>query len=207
MTGKTQVVVPLLILSLTGGSAIAQDAGTLTCQPTATGEQLLGRVSPYDSTLVRVGGDSARICYSRPFAKEREIMGGLVPLGHLWRTGANEPTIIHLPFRAEIAGLTLAPGHYSLYTIPTAEDWILVINASTSQWGRTVTEGRFRNAYTEEVRRQEVGRSLVPSEKLENHVEQFTIRAQETGPESAEIILEWEETRVRIPVRRLSSED
>ena len=98
-----------------------------------------------------------------------------------------------------------APFHgarkYSIYTVPSTREWVVVVNASTSQGGLTRDEGQFRNQYVPEVRAQEVGRSLVMSEPAGEHVEQFTIRSEQTGSDSAHIVLEWERTRVRIPVR------
>ena len=193
-------LVALLALSLLGAEATAQEI-PLECEPQASRDQLAQRPSPYDSVLARVGNMEARICYSRPIARGRVIFGGLVPYDMLWRTGANEPTTIHLPFPAEIAGITIDPGKYSIYTVPSTREWVVVVNASTSQGGLTRDEGQFRNQYVPEVRAQEVGRSLVMSEPAGEHVEQFTIRSEQTGSDSAHIVLEWERTRVRIPVR------
>ena len=124
-----------------------------------------------------------------------------MPYDMLWRTGANEATTIHLPFAAEIAGIAIEPGKYSIYTVPSTREWVVVVNASTSQGGLTRDEGQFNNEYIAEVRAQEVGRGLAMSESIDEHVEQFTIRSEQTGIDSANVILEWERTRVRIPVR------
>src|SRR5687768_6929301 len=68
------------------------------------------RVSPDDSLSFTVGGKEALLCYGRPLARGRLIFGGLVPYDALWRTGANEPTLLHLPFRAQIAGVAVPKG-------------------------------------------------------------------------------------------------
>ena len=193
-------LVALVALASLGAEAAAQEV-PLGCEPQASRAQLAQRPSPYDSVLVRVGNMEAKICYSRPIARGRVIFGGLVPYDMLWRTGANEPTTIHLPLAAEIAGITIEPGKYSIYTVPSTREWVVVVNASTSQGGLTRDEGQFRNQYVPEVRAQEVGRSLVTSESTGEHVEQFTIRSEQTGSDSANIVLEWERTRVPIPVR------
>ena len=193
-------LVALATLALLSDGARAQEV-PLTCEPRASGEQLTQRQSPYDSASVRVGNMGAKICYSRPMARGRVVLGGLVPYDMLWRTGANKPTTIHLPFAAEIAGIALEPGRYSIYTVPSTREWVVVVNASTSQGGRTRDEGQFDNEYISEVRAQEVGCGLAMSESIDEHVEQFTIRSEQTGMDSASIILEWERTRVRIPVR------
>ena len=165
------------------------------------------RASPSASLELEVAGRKALLCYGRPSVRGREIFGGLVPYGELWRTGANEPTVIHLPFAAEIAGLPLPQGRYSLYTVPDRERWLLVVNRSTRQWGLTRPErgakGQlFANAYTDPVRQAEVGRVPVETRRIP-HVEQLTARA-ETEAGTTVLLLEWETTQVRIPIRQRS---
>lgn len=183
------------------GSQLASDPVVpLECQPARRADTgairmpVEGRASPFDSVDIRVGAETIRICYGRPGAKGREVFGGLVPYDTLWRTGANEPTILHVPFTADIAGLRVPPGSYSLYTVPAAGDWTIIINRATSQWGH-------ESSYTAEVRAQELGRATVRTERLDEHVELFTIRSQNVPGQGTEILLEWERTRVRIPVR------
>jgi hypothetical protein len=156
-----------------------------------------GRASPYDSAMVSLGGRELKACYGRPAARGRTMIGGeAVPYGRLWRTGANEPTILHLPFRARIAGMTVEPGSYSLYTIPGEREWSVIVNRSTTQWGH-------ESSYTDAVRAQEVGRAMVPVEQTAQHVESFTIRPEPTGANAAHLVLEWERSRIRVPVERV----
>jgi Protein of unknown function (DUF2911) len=175
--------------------AVETDLGDIACAP--QGMPLEDRASPYDSVMVSVGGQQAKLCYGRPSLRGREMIGGeAVPYDTIWRTGANEPTTIHLPFPAQIAGLRVDPGSYSIYTVPGPEEWDVIVNRSTSQWG-------IETQYTPEVRAQEVGRAPVPSESVSNSVELFTITSEETGANSADLILEWQNTRVRIPIERV----
>jgi hypothetical protein len=183
-----------------GGQQVTQPVVPLACVP-STNMPVAGRASPYDSMNITVGNRTARICYGRPSMNNRQIFGGLVPYDSLWRTGANEPTIIHLPFNAEIAGLTVPAGSYSLYTIPKQSgDWTLIVNRSTSQWGHP-------SSYTGAVQAQELGRAPIRTEAMNAPVEQFTIRLQPAGTDRADLLLEWERTRARIPIRATSSSD
>jgi hypothetical protein len=125
----------------------------------------------------------------------------VVPFDTLWRTGANDPTTIHLPFAAEIAGLAVPAGHYSIYTVPGRTGWKLVLNRETVRGGLTRDEGQFKNEYTDEVRAQEVGRTPIVAEALTEPVEKLVIRSESRGPDQADLVLEWEKTRVRIPIR------
>ena len=119
------------------------------------------------------------------------IGGENVPYGTLWRTGANEPTIFFTPIALTVAGLKVPAGQYSLYTVPGASEWEIIINKSTRQWGE-------ESEYTDKVRAQEVGRAKVPSEQLKDPIETFTIRAEPAGANTM-LVLEWEKTRVKVP--------
>jgi hypothetical protein len=178
-----------------GDQIVTDPVVELACVPSGN-MPVEGRQSPYDSATVNVAGQVVRICYGRPSAQGRLIFGGLVPYGTLWRTGANEPTILHLPFDAEIAGLRVPPGSYSLYTVPRESgDWELIINRATAQWGHP-------SSYTDEVRAQELGRAPIRTERMDQAVEVFTIRGEPVQG-GADLLLEWERTRARIPVRVL----
>ena len=156
-------------------------------------EGLNERLSPLDSLTFRVAGERVTICYGRPSARGRDMLGGRLPYGELWRTGANEPTMIHTSVPLEIAGIAVEPGIYSIYTVPGAEEWQIIVNEAIEQWGH-------ERYYTEEVEAQEVGRATVPSEQMEEHVEMLSFRVEPRGEGQADLLLEWENTRVRIPL-------
>jgi hypothetical protein len=111
-----------------------------------------------------------------------------VPYGKLWRTGANEPTMIHTSGPLVVAGIKVPAGSYSLYTVPNASEWEVIVNKSITQWGE-------EHNYTDAVKAQELGRGKVKPEALKNPVEVFTITS-----EPGFLVLEWETTRVKIPV-------
>lgn len=133
---------------------------------------LARRSSPLDSVTVAIDGGAVKVCYSRPSARGRTMIGGsAVPFGTLWRTGANEPTMIHTTVPVTVAGVRVEPGSYSLYTVPGEQQWEVVLNRSISQWGH-------ESRYTDEVKAQEVGRGTAASTRLDDHVEMFTIRTE-----------------------------
>lgn len=156
---------------------------------------LEGRKSPLDSLTFSVAQKEVKICYGRPSSRGRVMLGGAdIPYGKIWRTGANEPTILFAPIPLKVAGLSVPPGVYSLYTVPGQKEWEVIVNRSTSQWG---AEGN----YTAEVKAQEVGRAKVKAETANPAVETFTIRAEPSGNRNATLVLEWEKARIRIPVQ------
>ena len=153
-----------------------------------------GRKSPLDSLTFKVANQSVRVCYGRPASRGRVMLGGeAVPYGKLWRTGANEPTVFFAPVPLKVAGIDVPPGVYSLYTVPGAKEWEVIVNRSVSQWGH-------ENEYTDQVKAQELGRGKVKSESIASPIESFTIRAEPDG-NNANLVLEWERTRVKISFR------
>jgi hypothetical protein len=154
-----------------------------------------GRQSPLDSLTFTIAKQTVKICYGRPSARGRTMIGGKgVPYGKLWRTGANEPTVIFTRVALEIAGVKVTPGKYSLYSVPGQKEWEIIVNRSTSQWGH-------ENDYTKAVEAQEVGRGKVPAEKLSAPVEIFTISPEPASGETQRLVLAWETTRVAIPIK------
>ena len=189
------VVGTALTLAIAGISPAAVPDASPACITMNTERMpLTARRSTLDSLTFEVGGGLVKICYSRPSARGRTMIGGTaIPFGRLWRTGANEPTMIHTPVALNVAGIALAPGSYSLYTVPGETEWEVVVNGSISQWGH-------ESRYTDEVRAQELGRGKAPSSRMDEHVETLTIRSEPSNG-AVNVLLEWEHTRVAIPVR------
>jgi hypothetical protein len=180
----------LAFLAVVSAPAATQDTGC----PYNTRMKLETRASPLDSVSFAVGGNVVKICYGRPSLKGRRMIGGeAVPLDTVWRTGANESTKFITAGPVMVGTLEIPAGMYALYTVPGATEWAIIINRSYEQWGR-------ENNYTDEVRAQEIGRTTVRVEQLQDAIETFTIRAEPQSDGTAQLILEWEHTRVRVPV-------
>ena len=190
------LIVAIALASLAGGSSspapVAPDTACQVLHPDRVPAQ--GRKSPLDSLTFTVAQHRVKVCYGRPSSRGRVMIGGKdVPFGKLWRTGANEPTIFFAPVAVTVAGIKVAPGKYSLYTVPGPKEWQVIVNRSTSQWGE-------ESNYTDKVKAQEVGRATVGTEQLTAPVETFTIRSEPAGSKGAELVVEWERTRIRIPI-------
>ncbi|HXV86776.1 MAG TPA: DUF2911 domain-containing protein, partial [Gemmatimonadales bacterium] len=100
---------------------------------------------------------------------------------------------ILVPFPAEIAGVRVAPGAYTLYVIPSATTWEIVVNRSTQRWGTPLSP---------EVRAQDVGSGQVAVEARPAPAERLRLSFGPVSGNATELIVDWELTRVRIPVRR-----
>lgn len=179
-------------LTLPSGAA-AQEAAPPACQFTSPAEELPERASPPDSSSIAVDGGVLKICYGSPRMRGREIMGGLVPFGQPWRLGANEPTTLHVTTAVTIGDAQLDPGAYALYAIPGPESWEIVVNSDPQRWGIPIND---------DVRAQDVGSIEVPAESVEEAAENLEIELRESDEAAAELVMTWEQTRVRVPVRR-----
>ncbi len=187
----------LLIAALTLAQAEAgsRQAAPFTCWIRGPADKLAERASPLDSIAVQIGGGTMRLCYSRPSARGRKVIGGLVPFDQPWRLGANEATSIQVPFAAEIAAVRVEPGTYTLYAIPGTSKWQIVVNRGIQRWGVPIDN---------DVRAKDVGAGTVTTESLGAPVETLTLKFAPAAGNTTELVLEWEKTRVRIPIRRAS---
>jgi hypothetical protein len=93
------------------------------------------RPSPPEKAEFKAGTATVTIEYSAPSVKGREVWGKLVPYGEVWRTGANEATTFETDADVKIEGQLLPKGKYALFTIPGKEEWIIVFNKKSNQWG------------------------------------------------------------------------
>jgi len=86
-------------------------------------------------------GKTIHIDYSSPRMRDpktgqvRKIFGGLVPYDQVWRTGANEATTLVTTADLTAGGTTIPAGTYTLFTLPSASEWTLIISKATGEWG------------------------------------------------------------------------
>ena len=149
------------------------------------------RPSPLGAVSFTVGGEQAKLCYGRPAAKGRKVMGELVPFGAPWRLGANEATSLHLRFSADVGGVKLEPGVYSIYVVPGEKEWEFFLNKNWERWGIPINDA---------VKATDVGSFKRPVAATSGMVEQLTFTWAAHGADQGHLVMEWENTRVEIPV-------
>jgi hypothetical protein len=135
-----------------------------------------------------VGLTDVEVTYSRPGARGRAVFGNLVPFGKLWRTGANENTIINFSDDVVIDGKTLKKGKYAIYTIPKIESWEIIFYLSTDNWG---LPENWNDAYV-------ALRTTVKENALPIPVETFTIGINGLDPNFAFLEIAWENSHVAL---------
>lgn len=133
-------------------------------------------------------GKSIKVAYSSPRAKGRKIYGGLVPYGEVWRTGANEATTFVTDSGVTIDGKDIPAGNYTMFTVPNADKWSLIINKKTGEWGIPY-----------KYESDEVGRYDMSVSKTSAPVENFTISFHEMGT-GCHMYLDWENTRATVEI-------
>ncbi len=146
------------------------------------------RASPNALVRQQVGATDVAVRYGRPAVRGREVFGGLVPHGEVWRTGANEATTITFSDDVTVAGQPLEAGTYALFTIPGPEQWTVIFNEEAEQWGAfSYDEGA-------DVLRVEATPQPAPMQ------EQMAFRFEEVTNSTAALVLHWEETAVPVPL-------
>ncbi|NJD18790.1 MAG: DUF2911 domain-containing protein [Gemmatimonadetes bacterium] len=158
---------------------------------TATRPRPLGAVS------FTIGGKEAKLCYGRPSANGRKVIGELVPFGAPWRLGANEATALHLPVAGDIGGVAVEPGVYSIYVVPGEKEWEVFVNKQWERWGTPINEA---------VKAGDVGSFKRPVAPTATMVEQLTFTWASHGTDVGHLVMEWENTKVEIPVHLAGAE-
>ena len=143
--------------------------------------------SPPASVSATIAGDQINIEYYAPSMHERKIMGGLVPYGVVWCTGANWATKITTQANLKIGDLNLPAGSYSIWTLPNQNAWTLIINKQT---------GQFHLNYDSS---QDFGRTKMNLKTLAAPVETFKIELRSDGGNKGTLALLWETTEASIP--------
>ena len=149
-------------------------------------------LSPDAMVTQKVGLVDISIEYSRPGARGRTIFdakSGLLPYGEFWRTGANTATKITFSDSISVGGHAMPRGEYTILSKPGATEWqISWFKYESSNWTSYVSKPAL---FVLEV----------PVTSINRHVETFGIRIEDITMNSASMVLEWERTRLVIPLK------
>jgi len=141
--------------------------------------------SPAITMKQRVGVTDVEVSYARPSMKGRKIFGGLVPLGQIWRTGANTATKVTFSTAVKLNGVAVPAGTYELFTIPNAAEWTIILHKNMSQWGSYAYDAK-----------NDVARTTAKPVALPTAVESLAIGFNDLRDTSATMYISWEKTRV-----------
>lgn len=145
------------------------------------------RPSPLEVKSGEINGKSFRVQYGSPAVKDRTIWGDLVPYDVVWRTGANEATFVEISEEMTVEGKSIAPGKYSLFTIPKSSGaWTVIFN---SDWD--LEHGHFQYDEKNDVLRVEVS-----PQWGENVQERLSIEIEDPG-----LVIRWEKLKLPISIQ------
>lgn len=141
-------------------------------------------LSPAAMTEVTLDGAHITIHYNSPRMRGRKIMGGLVPYGKEWRTGANPATSLVTTGNLKIGDLMVPAGSYTIFTLPEAPGtpWLFIVSKKTGEWGIPYPAG------------DDLGRTPMHGATLPAPQEDMTISFEHTTKHSTELHVKWEKT-------------
>jgi hypothetical protein len=143
-------------------------------------------LSQRDTMRAAVGTIAIMLDYSRPLARGRTLVGGLIPYDRVWRTGANAATQLTVSAPVRLAGVPLNAGTYTLWTLPRHDGVDIIINRQTGQWGTEYQSGK------------DLARRPMQVTTPDTPVERFTIRVDAA---SSSLVMEWGSFRWSAPIQ------
>lgn len=161
----------------------------LSASPVLAQQLDLPRPSPLAKVSQVVGLTDVSLEYSSPAVKGRKVFGTVVPLGQLWRTGANAATKITFSKDVQVADKPVPAGTYSLFSIPAQDSWTIILNKNANQGGT----GQYKQDL--DVLRFQVKPTTIPSR------ERLTFVFANTTESVTSLDLEWDTVRVSIPIK------
>lgn len=182
----------ILLLSLSFQDSTAQSPNkhgwVYSSFPTGFG-WVAPRESPGASTLQEVGATEVMVRYSRPAVKGRDLWGGLVPFGEVWRAGANEATVISFSTDVMIGDQPLPSGTYGLFLDVKEDDqWTFIFSNRPHQWGA------FTYSEQEDVLRVPATVREIP------HQERLLYTFPTVSDSSAQVALNWGEKQASFSI-------
>lgn len=145
--------------------------------------------SPKAKAMQTVGLTDVTLEYSRPAMRGRDIFGDLVPFDKLWRTGANQNSMITFSDDVKFAGTNVEAGTYAVYTKPGKKEWTVMLYYDTGNWGNPEKWDDSKVVAT----------ATVKTTKLKNPVESWTMAINEVAMDGAHLQMMWDETLVAVP--------
>ncbi len=128
-----------------------------------------------------------RVVYSRPQKNGREVFGGIVEFGQVWRLGANEATEIEFFRDVNLGKTRVKKGRYTIYAIPQSDNWTVILNKDTDTWGAFKYDAK-----------KDVARITVKPEKNVENAEAFSMYFEPSSG-GANLYIHWDNVRTPVP--------
>lgn len=164
------------------------DAIAATFAATEKSVGLVGTLSVRGAAQAKIGKAVITVDYGRPQVRGRTLLGGIIPYDAVWRTGANAATQFSTTATLKLEGLELAPGKYTLWTLPSRTGVQLIVNKQSGQWG------------TDYDAAQDLGHIPLTIGTNKVPLERFTITVEPTTKNAGNLALEWGNFRWMVPI-------
>jgi Protein of unknown function (DUF2911) len=162
------------------GGGVKMDGAQSSAKPIA---------SPPATAEVSLNGKQVVIHYNSPRLKGRTIGTTIVPYGEVWRTGANPATTLITSTNLKIGTLSVPAGTYTIYTLPSASQWLLIVNKQTGQWG---------TVYKQDM---DLGRTPMQGKTLSAPQEKMSITFENTSGNTTQLHIKWETTDEYVTIK------
>ena len=159
------------------------------CMLLATPSFAQAPASPPATANVSLNGKDITIKYNSPRLKGRTIGSDIVPYGEVWRTGANPATTLITAANLKIGTLDVPAGTYTLFTLPSAKQWLFIVSKKTGEWGIPYPEGN------------DLGRTPMTSKPVASSQEDMSISFENTKGSSTELHVKWGTTDQYVTVK------
>jgi len=151
-------------------------------------------ISPMDAAVYQIERNTpviAKVYYSRPYANDRKVWGGLIPDGKVWRTGANEAAEITFYKDVYFGGKSVKAGTYCLFTLTGEGKVTFILNKELNQWG----------TYEYNPDKDLIRVPAAKVEKTTDHIENFTIAFDNQEDGSTHLVIAWADKQARVVIK------
>ena len=153
----------------------------------------MGFLSPVDSSIAKVGDATISVRYARPRTRGRTIFGNIVPFDTVWRTGANDATVIQVDQEIRIGKTVVPAGTYTLFTRPSRSSTLLILNKETTRDGEPL-------AGTDYDAKNDFARILMATRTVPTTVPQLTIEVQPGTAKQGTLRIVWDKREMSVPI-------
>ena len=183
----------LLLFPLTLISLIFLSCNTDASEETTAEVQQMEMPAPSPTAKFeqKAGLTDVNIQYARPSVRNRVVYGNLVPYDKMWRTGANENSVISFSTSVKIDETTIAAGTYAIYTIPGSDSWEFILYSDSDNWGLPSEWDENKVAV----------KTTIPSVKLSMKVETFQISLDNISNNNFTLGLAWDDVYIGVDIQ------
>lgn len=168
------------------GQAMPMDHGSM-----QMGDNAKARQSPHMKAMADLGSTQIHVSYGAPSLRGRKMVGEKDPYGKEWRVGADEATSFEVSGNVSVNGKDVPAGSYTLFVLPTADKWTLIVSKKTGEWGIPYPGQQYDFA------RVDMTKASLPSPQ-----ERMSITFEKTTPAKTEMHVKWDRDNYFVTIQK-----